>query len=90
LTNADRSKDAVRFELNKWETVSKPDGVIDPSALKLPSATKHFSHFFNAYAKYYNNQTNRHGALFERPFKRKLIDSEDYLRQAILYIHPVK
>jgi len=31
--------------------------------------------------------TNRHGALMESPFKRKRIDSEEYLRNAILYIH---
>ncbi len=98
--NANRSKyavgldyntsDTVGLEFNKWETIAKPDSVEDLSAftkLKIPDATKHFSHLFNAYARYYNVKNDRHGALFERPFKRKLIDSDEYLRQAILYIH---
>jgi REP element-mobilizing transposase RayT len=48
---------------------------------------QYFSNLFNAYTKAYNKYTHRHGALFERPFKRKLIDSEEYLRQVVLYIH---
>ncbi len=48
---------------------------------------QHFSNFFNAYTKAHNKYYQTHGTLFERPFKRKLIDSDEYLRQAILYIH---
>nr|WP_321410920.1 hypothetical protein [uncultured Carboxylicivirga sp.] len=107
ISNADRSKDAVGLEINKWETVSLPDGAEGPSALKendlsnpvrsadagrldtvrLPDATRHFSHFFNAYAKYYITRYNRHGALFERPFKRKRVDSNEYLKNLLIYIH---
>ena len=32
-------------------------------------------------------ENNRHGALIESPFKRKLISREDYLRNCIIYIH---
>jgi len=46
-----------------------------------------FSNLFNAYAKAFNKQENRTGALFERPFKRKRIMEEDYLRNLIVYIH---
>jgi len=46
-----------------------------------------FSKLFNAYAQAFNKQEERHGALFERPFKRKLVEDEDYLRDLILYIH---
>jgi putative transposase len=48
---------------------------------------QHFSNLFNAYSKVFNKRFNRHGALFERPFKRKLIDNQMYLKQAVLYIH---
>jgi len=48
---------------------------------------QYFSNLFNAYTKAYNKYHKTSGALFERPFKRKLIDGEDYLRQAVLYIH---
>ncbi len=46
-----------------------------------------FSNLFNAYTKAYNKKYNRTGSLFEHTFKRKLIDSTEYLRQVILYIH---
>ncbi|WP_264551329.1 hypothetical protein [Flavobacterium sp. N2038] len=46
-----------------------------------------FGNLFNAYTKAINKGYNRHGALFERPFKRKLIDNDAYLRSVIKYIH---
>ncbi|OMQ13333.1 transposase [[Flexibacter] sp. ATCC 35103] len=46
-----------------------------------------FGNLFNAYTKAINKGYNRHGALFERPFKRKLIDNETYLKTVIKYIH---
>ncbi len=51
----------------------------------IPS--QQFSKLFNAYAQAFNKQNNRHGSLFERPFKRKQIENESYLKQLILYIH---
>lgn len=47
----------------------------------------YFSHLFNAYAQAFNKMNNRHGSLFERPFKRKLIDRDEYLKKLIVYIH---
>ncbi len=55
------------------------------SSIRLPY--KHFSDLFNAYSKAFNKRFNRHGSLFERPFKRKVIDNEIYLKQVLLYIH---
>ena len=49
--------------------------------------TQAFSNFFNCYAKSINRQEDRSGSLFERPFKRKLIDTEEYLKMIIIYIH---
>jgi hypothetical protein len=48
---------------------------------------QHFSNLFNAYSKAFNKKYSRHGSLFERPFKRKLISSSEYLKQLIIYIH---
>jgi putative transposase len=64
--------------------VKTPDGGLVP---KKYNPSHQFSHLFNAYAQAYNKQYNRSGTLFIRPFKRKLIDSRYYLKQAILYIH---
>ncbi len=46
-----------------------------------------FSNLFNAYTKAFNKRYDRTGSLFEHTFRRKRIDSKDYLKQVILYIH---
>jgi REP element-mobilizing transposase RayT len=48
---------------------------------------QYFSNLFNAYTKAFNKYYQTNGTLFERPFKRRLIDNNEYLRQVILYIH---
>ncbi len=55
------------------------------SGVKPPH--QYFSNFFNAYTKAFNKYHQSRGSLFERPFKRKLITSDSYLKQVILYIH---
>jgi REP element-mobilizing transposase RayT len=57
------------------------------SGVKVKPPHQHFSNLFNAYTKAFNKRTGRHGSLFERPFKRKIIENELYLKQVILYIH---
>jgi REP element-mobilizing transposase RayT len=54
---------------------------------KVPNPTHHFSHLFNAYSKYFNNFTGRHGSLFERPFDRKEINGNHYFKRMVVYIH---
>jgi putative transposase len=49
--------------------------------------SKQFSNLFNSYTKSYNKVFERRGSLFERPFKRKLIDSDNYFGTLIAYIH---
>jgi REP element-mobilizing transposase RayT len=46
-----------------------------------------FSNLFNAYSKAFNKRENRHGTLFERPFRRKNVTNDDYFRKLIIYIH---
>ncbi len=69
-----------------------PDRVTATPNQKYATPINHFSHLFNAYAKYFNLRHNRTGSLFQPQFKRNPIDSENYLRQAIIYTHqnPVK
>lgn len=50
-------------------------------------ASKQIGKLISSYTQAYNKYHNRHGALFERPFKRKRIQTEEYLRQSIVYIH---
>jgi REP element-mobilizing transposase RayT len=46
-----------------------------------------FSNFFNSYTKSFNKVNSRHGSLFQRPFKRVKVDSQQYLQHLIHYIH---
>ena len=54
---------------------------------KKPDASRQLGHLFNAYTQGINKRYSRTGSLFEKPFERKRITSEDYLRKAIYYIH---
>lgn len=58
---------------------------IKPGVYKDPS--RQLSHLFNSYTQAVNKRYNRTGSIFERTFERKRIDSEDYLRKIIYYIH---
>ena len=49
--------------------------------------SRQFANLFNAYTKAINNAYPRTGALFERPFGRKLVISDAYFTQLIIYIH---
>lgn len=68
-----------------WELGTGPDNIGKNHIIPVPH--RHFAHLFNAYNRYLQVSTGRTGNLFERPFKRKWIDNEIYLKQAILYIH---
>ena len=46
-----------------------------------------FFNLFNAYTKAFNKKCNRHGALFERPFRRKSIENDNYFKNLFAYIH---
>lgn len=54
-SNADRSIDAVRFMELKWETTDlcEFDTV---NKVEIPNPSKHFSHLFNAYTRYFNKK----------------------------------
>ena len=54
---------------------------------RYPKPDRQLSHLFNAYARYFNIKNNRHGALFERPFRRKLVVNLQYLINLVIYIH---
>lgn len=49
--------------------------------------SKQFRLFFQSYAMSFNTQHHRVGTLFQTPFKRVLIDNDNYLTQLIYYIH---
>ncbi|MDP2453577.1 MULTISPECIES: transposase [unclassified Kaistella] len=75
--------DSELENLVKVLNLDKVDGLHAPQHV----FSKQFSNIFNSYSQAFNKENNRHGALIESPFKRKLISSEDYLRQCIIYIY---
>jgi len=77
----------VRDE-NEIIATSTPDRVLNPvRGTKTGTPSQQMSKLFNSYAQAFNKRFTRHGGLFERPFKRKIIETEDYLRNVLLYIH---
>ena len=70
-------------------SVKPQQGDEDDLARKCSQA---FSNFANSYAQAFNKQQFRHGSLFSPNFRRKEVDSIEYLKTAICYIHcnPVK
>src|SRR5262245_24886617 len=64
-------------------TVPRNDG---QGTIKLV-ASRQLGHFFNSYAQAFNKDYDRTGSLFDKPFKRKLIELNDYLKTVVLYIH---
>ena len=62
----------------EFSTVEKP---------KIISASKQFSHLFNAYTQAINKKFKRTGSLFETTFERKKVTSNAYLEKLIFYIH---
>ena len=57
------------------------------SVFKKYKPVNQFSHLFNAYAKAINKRFHRTGSLFEHPFKRIKVNSEDHLKYLVYYIH---
>lgn len=72
----------LNHEINQdkleFSTVEKP---------KVVSASRQFSHLFNAYTQGINKKFKRTGSLFESRFERKRITSDAYLQKVIFYIH---
>jgi REP element-mobilizing transposase RayT len=50
--------------------------------------SKIFSNLLNSYAQAFNKQQKRRGSLFLKPFKRRKVDSMQYFKNAVHYIHP--
>ncbi len=64
-------------------------GILDRSGRPLESShpSKHFSDFFNAYAKAINKAYCRSGSLFQHPIGRVMITSDRQFGNVIAYIH---
>ncbi|MCC8358500.1 hypothetical protein [Salinimicrobium sediminilitoris] len=68
--------------------IKKEDYLFSPGKEpKKPDASRQLGHLFNAYAQAINKNYGRTGSLMEKPYERKRITSEEYLKRVIFYIH---
>ena len=73
-----RLENEILIDSLAYSTVEKP---------KIVDASMQFGHFFNAYTQAINKKYNRTGSLFEKPFERKRVTSDKYLKNLVYYIH---
>jgi REP element-mobilizing transposase RayT len=77
-----KNQEDLTRDLTGFQNLS---GLNANSKIKEPS--QYFSNLFNAYTRGVNLATQRTGALFERPFERIPITSDDYFLRLVVYIH---
>ncbi len=80
-----KSKETLEYFLKN--NVKSPSIVNEGLHASQNIASKQISKFISSYTQSFNKVNGRHGGLLERPFKRKKIDTEEYLRNLIIYIH---
>lgn len=73
------SRDAIALS----DRISTQSDRIDHSKI----ISEQFRRFFISYSQAINKQEKRVGSLFQKNFKTKEVDSEDYFTQLIVYIH---
>ncbi len=64
-----------------------PDECQSSEDLHSLQASRAFSNLFSTYTKAINKAYSRTGSLFEKPFKRIWVDSDDYFATLVVYIH---
>ena len=52
-----------------------------------PDPSRAFASLFSTYTKAFNKAFQRTGSLFEKPFKRKVVDNDRYFTYLVAYIH---
>lgn len=76
--------ESIDEKIKTLSEVVNPDGGFKKKKYK-PS--NQFSHLFNSYSQAFNNKYKRTGSLFEKPFRRKQITNENYLKHLVYYIN---
>ncbi|MTI22808.1 transposase [Fulvivirga sp. RKSG066] len=61
------------------------EGLQDLKTHFSKKVNKTFSNFFNSYSKAFNKAYGRRGSLFEKSFKRKLIETDVQFQETFLY-----
>jgi REP element-mobilizing transposase RayT len=82
-----RNKNSIN---NKWKIFLEND--LEERYRKKIEPNSMIRFLFNSYAKWFNIKYSRTGSLFEKNFKRKIIEEDEYLKELIVYINtnPIK
>jgi putative transposase len=74
----------VRTDFSTWNKQSQKWG----SVKSIHDIVSHqFRKFFQSYSMAFNKQHDRVGTLFQTPFKRVLVNKDNYFTQLVYYIH---
>ncbi|MFA6128365.1 MAG: hypothetical protein WC699_13765 [Bacteroidales bacterium] len=76
----------VRIKTLK-EIFQKLSTTMEVDKLQKFNPSQQFANFFISYSRAFNIQEKRKGALMERPFCRKEVDSLQYFKDLVIYIH---
>jgi REP element-mobilizing transposase RayT len=83
-----KNEEEIKFTLSERFNLTESFKLSVRSVRSIPNLiSKQFSNFFSCYAQAFNKQQSRRGGIFEQKFKRKLIDSDEYFKTVIHYIH---
>lgn len=83
-----KSREAICEELGKKKNLSRAEiSYVNSDGNCSRLMEKAFQKLFISYSKALNKENARAGNLFNRPFKRILIESEEQFKQAIIYVH---
>jgi hypothetical protein len=86
-TRTEEEQEAYFLESLESSPILEVGPLSKSKPFKLRHPSRAFNNFFIAYARSFNNETGRTGALFESPFERKIVDNHRYLLRLITYIH---
>ncbi len=77
-----RSTNEISDLMNKANLSLVPNKMVAISSEQIILfLSQQFSKYFNSYAKAFNKENFRRGALFERAFHRKAVITDDYLKK---------
>ncbi len=76
----------VRIKTLK-EIFDKLATTMEVDKLQKLNPSRQFANFFIAYSRAFNIQEKRRGGLMEKPFCRKHVDSLQYFKDLVIYIH---
>ncbi|MES2794325.1 MAG: hypothetical protein V4683_00095 [Bacteroidota bacterium] len=78
----------LKFEFeNPNKILSKKSNKFANDKLVHDIVSHQFKKFFQSYSMSFNKQQNRIGTLFQKPFKRAIVDDNNYFTNLIQYIH---